>query len=55
MLTAQAAGQQLMFLVNGTPVASVVDTVLAEGAVGLFVGGDFNEVVIDRFVVQTPD
>ncbi|MBA2527863.1 MAG: hypothetical protein H0V18_19090 [Pyrinomonadaceae bacterium] len=54
VLTVQAVGHQLTFLVNGTSVASVVDSVLAEGAVGIFAGGDLNEVVIDRFVVQVP-
>jgi hypothetical protein len=29
--------------------------VLAEGAVGVFAGGDGNEVVIDRLLVQVPD
>jgi hypothetical protein len=28
--------------------------VLAEGAVGVFVGGDLNEVILDRLVVQVP-
>ena len=55
VLTVQAVGQQLTFLVNGTLVASVLDSVLVEGAVGIFAGGDLNEVVIDRFVVQVPD
>jgi LPXTG-site transpeptidase (sortase) family protein len=55
VLTAQAAGDQLVFLVNGTPVASVADSTLAEGTVGLFAGGDRNEVAVDHFVVQAPD
>jgi hypothetical protein len=53
-LTAQATGQRLVFLVNGVQVARLLDLVFLEGAVGVFVGGDFNEVVLDRFVVQTP-
>jgi hypothetical protein len=51
-LTAQAAGEQLTFLVNGVQVAEVTDPILIQGAVGVFVGGDFNEVVLDRLIVQ---
>jgi hypothetical protein len=51
-LTAQAIGQRLTFLVNGVEVASKVDAALAEGAVGVFVGGDLNDVLLDRFAVQ---
>ncbi len=46
-----ALGPQLTFWVNGTQVASRTDATLAEGAVGLFVGGDGNEVVVERFTV----
>jgi hypothetical protein len=54
-LMIRAFGSQLSFIVNGIPVANVADTALADGAVGVFVGGDFNEVVLDRFVVQVPN
>ena len=54
-LTVQAIGRQLTFLVNGIQVASAVDPVVAEGGVGVFVGGDLNEVVLERFVVQLPN
>jgi hypothetical protein len=53
-LRVQAVGQRLIFLVNGTEVANVEDSVLPEGGMGVFVGGDFNEVLLDRFVVQAP-
>jgi len=53
-LIVQAIGQRLTFLVNGTQVASVTDDVLAEGGVGVFVGGDFNEVALESFRVQAP-
>ena len=53
-LMVQAVGQQLTFLVNGIRVASEVDAVLGEGAVGIFAGGDFNDVAVDRFVVRVP-
>ena len=39
---------------NGAPVGTVVDSVLREGTVGIFAGGDFNEVLVERFVVQAP-
>jgi hypothetical protein len=44
---------RLSFSVNGTAVASV-DTGLRGGGVGVFTGGDANEVSVDRFVVQAP-
>jgi hypothetical protein len=47
-------GQQLTFRVNGTQVASRADAALAEGAVGIFVGGDGNEAVVERFTVSAP-
>ena len=50
-LTVQAVGQQLTFLVNGIEVAAVVDAALPAGGVGLFAGGDGNEVAVDRFAV----
>jgi hypothetical protein len=51
-LTVKAIGQQLTFLVNGIQVASQVDSALSDGAVGVFVGGELNEVMIERFAVQ---
>jgi len=53
-LTARADGTRLALLVNGVQVASLEDTVLGEGGVGLFVGGDLNEVIVERFEVQVP-
>ena len=53
-LLVQAVGSQLIFWVNGTEVAKVEDSVLPEGGVGIFVGGDFNEVLLERFIVQVP-
>jgi Domain of unknown function (DUF4388) len=54
-LTVRAIGDQLTFIVNETEVASVQDNTLEAGGVGVFVGGDYNEVALDRFVVQVPD
>ena len=50
----QASAQELTFLVNGKVLANLVGAVLRDGGVGIFVGGDLNEVVVDRFVVQVP-
>jgi len=54
-LTVRAIGDTLTFMVNEAQVASVQDDTLATGGVGVFVGGDYNEVGLDRFVVQVPD
>jgi hypothetical protein len=51
-LTVQAVGQRVTFLVNGSVVASLTDPVLTAGAVGVFVGGDLNDVLLERFVLQ---
>ena len=53
-VTVQATGQELTFLVNGKVLATLVGAVLRDGGVGIFVGGDLNEVVLDRFVLQVP-
>jgi hypothetical protein len=54
-LTALAVRSQLTFLVNGWGVATVTDASLAGGGVGVFVGGDLNEVAIEDFSVQAPN
>jgi LPXTG-site transpeptidase (sortase) family protein len=54
-LTVRAFGQEITFLVNGIEVARQADATLPEGGVGIFVGGDFNEVAVDRLVVQVPN
>jgi hypothetical protein len=54
-LAVRAAGDQLQFSVNGAQVAAVQDDVLAAGGVGVFVGGDHNEVALDHFTIQSPD
>jgi hypothetical protein len=51
-LTARAIGERLSLLVNGIEVATLVDSTLREGAVGVFVGGDLNEVAIEQFRVE---
>jgi hypothetical protein len=53
-IVARAVGDQLSLEVNGTQVGSVIDSTLAAGRIGLFVGGDQNQVSIDHLWVQAP-
>jgi hypothetical protein len=53
-LTVTAIGDQLSFLVNGIPVVSEVDSMLHTGAIGVFTGGDGNDVALDRVAVRVP-
>ena len=53
-ITVRAIGDQLTLVVNGTEVSNRVDAALNTGRVGLFVGGDLNQVAVERFWVQTP-
>jgi hypothetical protein len=53
-LTVRATGNRLSLSVNGTEVAARTDGALTGGNVGLFVGGDGNQVSVDRFSVQQP-
>jgi hypothetical protein len=45
----------LTFLVNGREVTSVADGALVAGGVGVFVGGDGNQVAIDSLQVSRPE
>jgi hypothetical protein len=54
-LMVRAIGDRFSFSVNGVEVANVQDATLPQGGVGVFVGGDFNEVALDHFMVQVPD
>jgi hypothetical protein len=54
-LTARAVGSQLTFTVNGVQVFTQNDTTLGPGGVGLFTGGDLNDVAVDRFTVTRAD
>jgi LPXTG-site transpeptidase (sortase) family protein len=49
-----AIGSRLTLLVNGVQVASQVDTALGAGGVGVFAGGDGNDVALQQFAVRTP-
>jgi hypothetical protein len=53
-LTAQIWGDQLTFVVNDQIVANLRDATLADGGVGLFAGGDGNEVVVKGLTVLAP-
>jgi hypothetical protein len=51
-LSVSALGDTMSVVVNGVPVTSVRDTTLSRGGVGVFVGGDENQVVLDRLTVR---
>ena len=53
-LAVRAIGNQFTLLVNGREVLTQTDSTLAAGSVGIYVGGDNNEVAVDRFTVVTP-
>jgi hypothetical protein len=53
-LSVTAQGSTLAFAVNGVQLASVQDDTFAAGGIGVFIGGDYNEVALDRFTVQLP-
>ena len=52
-LEVRANGPQFTFSVNDTPVAQVSDATLPSGAVGVFTGGDGNQVLLERFTVAS--
>jgi hypothetical protein len=54
-LSVRASGDTFTFTINGTAVATIQDDKLDAGGVGLFVGGDHNEVALDHFSVQLLD
>jgi signal peptidase I len=54
-LEARAVGDRLRLVVNGREVASVADAALVAGGVGVFVGGDGNEVALDSLQVSRPE
>ncbi len=54
-LLVRAIADRLSFSVNGAELAEIQDDTLPAGGVGVFVGGDHNEVALDRFLVQVPD
>jgi hypothetical protein len=54
-LVVRALGTQLSLTVNGVELANLQDATLQSGGIGLFVGGDNNEVALDRFNVALPN
>jgi hypothetical protein len=55
-LTARVTGSRILFSINGIEVWSGLDErMAAEGSVGVFVGGDLNEVALERLLVQVPE
>jgi hypothetical protein len=53
-LTVIAVRERLRLAINGSMVAEVSDATLSEGGIGIFVGGDLNEVVVEHFAVEAP-
>ncbi|HET6318022.1 MAG TPA: hypothetical protein VFG86_16330, partial [Chloroflexota bacterium] len=53
-LLVKATGVELTFTINGIEVARINDDVLSHGGVGVFAGGDNNEVALDRFALRIP-
>jgi hypothetical protein len=54
-LEARAAGERLTLLANGEVVAEATDAALGAGGVGVFAGGDGNDVLLEHFSVRGPD
>jgi hypothetical protein len=54
-LVALAISNRLAFSINGVSIASVVDETLTAGSVGIFVGGDLNEVALEELIVEVPN
>lgn len=50
-LRLEALGARFRFLCNGVELATLEDPTLPEGGVGVYLGGDLNEVLVTRFVV----
>ncbi|HYW86504.1 MAG TPA: hypothetical protein VFB50_01940 [Chloroflexota bacterium] len=53
-VTVRASGERLSLSVNGTEVAASNDKTLTVGNVGIFVGGDGNQVALEQLTVKTP-
>jgi hypothetical protein len=51
-LVATIQGEKLTLTVNGVSVAEAADAVLATGRVGVFLGGDLNEALLTRLLVE---
>jgi hypothetical protein len=54
-LMVRASGPRLTLSVNGAQVAEIEDPALSEGRVGVFAGGEQNEVIVEQILIQVPD
>jgi len=54
-LVVRALGQQLTLIVNGVVAAQAEDATLTSGTVGVFVGGDGNQAVLQQLRVERLD
>jgi hypothetical protein len=53
-LSVTAIGDRMTFLLNSVPVASEMDNVLHSGGIGIFTGGDGNEIDVEHITVRVP-
>jgi hypothetical protein len=54
LLEARAVGGTLALRVNGQEAVSATDQTLSAGGVGVFLGGDDNEAILEQLAIQTP-
>jgi hypothetical protein len=54
-LTVRALGDRITFLVNGTEVTTQMDETPTEGALGIFTGGDGNQAVLERLLIEVTE
>jgi hypothetical protein len=54
LIEARATGSRLTLLVNGAEAAAATDSALGPGGIGVFLGGDANEAILERLAVQIP-
>jgi hypothetical protein len=50
-ISVRASGEQLSLVVNGAEAARASDSALDAGRVGIFVGGDQNQVLLESYSV----
>jgi hypothetical protein len=54
LIEARASGSRLALLVNGAEAASATDSALGPGGIGVFLGGDDNEAILEHLAIQIP-
>ena len=54
LIEARASGSRLTLLVNGAEAAGATDSALGPGGIGVFLGGDDNEAILEHLAIQIP-